>query len=310
VHRDDVEDDCRFDLRPRIGHDLAAGATSRHDLVYHRAPGPAGGLARVNRHPPGCGQGRMVKRLVSAWVWASTGAVALVWLPWMGLVWLVTAPRDPGRYAVGRWFRRAAVTITSLNPFWKFRTTGVEIHDPRRPYVAVANHESFADIFLLSHLPWEMKWMSKDAIFRIPVMGWMMRMAGDVMVRRGDAGSRVRALEEARDRLRKKVSVMIMPEGTRSSGDELLRFHDGAFRLAIETGSPILPIAVAGTRQAIAKGSWLIGRARAIARVLPPVETAGLTLDDVPALREKVRAMISEARAALQRELATELAAA
>lgn len=252
----------------------------------------------------------MVKRLVSAWVWASTGAVALVWLPWMGLVWLVTAPGDPGRYAVGRWFRRAAVTITSLNPFWKFRTTGVEIHDPRRPYVAVANHESFADIFLLSHLPWEMKWMSKDAIFRIPVMGWMMRMAGDVMVRRGDAGSRVRALEEARDRLRKKVSVMIMPEGTRSSGDELLRFHDGAFRLAIETGAPILPIAVAGTRQAIAKGSWLIGRARAIARVLPPVETAGLTLDDVPALREKVRAMIAEARTGLQRELAMELAAA
>jgi 1-acyl-sn-glycerol-3-phosphate acyltransferase len=151
-----------------------------------------------------------------------------------------------------------------------------------------------------------MKWMSKDAIFRIPVMGWMMRMAGDVMVRRGDAGSRMRALEDARDRLRKKVSVMIMPEGTRSGGGELLRFHDGAFRLAIETGAPILPIALAGTRQAIAKGSWLIGRARAIARVLPPVETVGLTLDDVPVLREKVRTMIAEARAALQRELAAD----
>jgi 1-acyl-sn-glycerol-3-phosphate acyltransferase len=236
-------------------------------------------------------------------VWLSSGIVALVWLPWLSLVWLFTAPRDPGRYAVGRWFRRAAVTVTRLNPFWKFRTTGVEVHDPRRPYVAVANHESLADIFLLSHLPWEMKWMSKDAIFRIPVMGWMMRMAGDVMVRRGDPKSRLRALEEARDRLAKRVSVMIMPEGTRSGGGELLRFHDGAFRLAIETGAPILPIALAGTRQAIARGSWLVGRAKAIARVLPPVETAGLTLDDVPALREKVRAMIAEARAALQREL-------
>jgi 1-acyl-sn-glycerol-3-phosphate acyltransferase len=246
----------------------------------------------------------MLKRLVSAWVWVSTGLVALVWLPWLGLVWLFTAARDPGRYSVGRWFRLAAVTVTRLNPFWKFRTTGVEIHDPRRPYVAVANHESFADIFLLSHLPWEMKWMSKDSIFKIPVMGWMMRMAGDVMVIRGDANSRLRALEEARDRLRKHVSVMIMPEGTRSGGGELLKFHDGAFRLAIETGSPILPIALAGTRQAISKGSWLVGRARAIARVLPPVETVGLTLDDVPALREKVRTMIGEARAALQRELA------
>src|SRR3954453_13463502 len=148
---------------------------------------------------------QMLKRLVSAWVWLATALVAVIWLPWLALVWLVTAPGDPGRYAVGRWFRRAAVTIPRLNPFWKFGTTGVEIHDPRRPYVAVANHESIADIFLLSHLPWEMKGMSKDAIFPIPVMGGMMRMAGDVMVTRGDAASRLRALEEARDRLRKKV---------------------------------------------------------------------------------------------------------
>ncbi|HKP74049.1 MAG TPA: lysophospholipid acyltransferase family protein [Longimicrobiaceae bacterium] len=245
----------------------------------------------------------MLNRLVSAWVWLTTGLIALVWLPWLALLWLVTAPRDPGRYTVGRWFRRAAVTITRLNPFWKFRTQGVRIPDPRRPYVAVANHESLADIFLLSHLPWEMKWMSKEAIFRIPIMGWMMRMAGDVMVRRNDPASRMRALEQARDRLRKRVSVMIMPEGTRSESGGLLRFHDGAFRLAIETGAPILPIALAGTRDCIAKGSWLVGHARAIARVLPPVETAGLTLADVPALRDRVRDMIAEARAALIREL-------
>ena len=249
----------------------------------------------------------MLNRLVSAWVWLATALVAILWLPWLALVWALTAARDPGRYAVGRWFRRAAVTVTSLNPFWKFRTSGVSIHDPRRPYVAVANHESLADIFLVSHLPWEMKWMSKDAIFRIPIMGWMMRMAGDVMVRRNDPSSRIRALEEARDRLRKKVSVMSMPEGTRSGGGELLRFHDGAFRLAIETGAPILPIALAGTRHCIRKGSWLVGRARAIARVLPPVETAGLTLADVPALRDRVRDMIADARAALLRELGPDL---
>ena len=245
----------------------------------------------------------MLNRLVSAWVWLSTAIIALLWLPWLGVVWLFTASRDPGRYAVGRWFRRAAVAVTGLNPFWKFTTSGVTIHDPRRPYVAVANHESLADIFLVSHLPWEMKWMSKEAIFRIPVMGWMMRMAGDVMVRRADPASRIKAMEDARDRLRKKVSVMIMPEGTRSGGGELLKFHDGAFRLAIETGSPVLPIALAGTRHCIQKGSWMVGHARAIARVLPPVETVGLTLDDVPELRERVRAMIADARTALLREL-------
>jgi 1-acyl-sn-glycerol-3-phosphate acyltransferase len=245
----------------------------------------------------------MGKRLVSLWVWISGIIIGFLWVPWLGLVWLCTAPWDPGRYVVGRWFRRAAVLVTTLNPLWKFRVTGVRIPDPRRPYVAVANHESFADIFLISHLPWEMKWLSKESIFKIPFMGWMMRMAGDIAVQRGETTSRARALDECRDRLSKGVSVMIMPEGTRSPTGELQKFHDGAFRLAVETGCPILPIVVAGTRGALSKGSWVMNRARAVARVLPPVEVTGLTLDDVPALREKVRAMIGEARATLLREL-------
>lgn len=245
----------------------------------------------------------ILRRIVSIWVWFSGAIVALVWVPWLALVWLATAPRDPGRYTVGRWFRRAAMVVVALNPLWKFRTTGVRIADPRRPYVAVANHESFADIFLISHLPWEMKWLSKEAIFKIPFMGWMMRMAGDIAVRRGDVRSRMQALDDCRDRLRKGVSVMIMPEGTRSATGELQPFRDGAFRLAVELGCPILPIAVAGTRNCIAKGSWLIGRARATARVLDPIETAGLTLDDVPALRDRVRSLIGEARDGLFLEL-------
>lgn len=245
----------------------------------------------------------MSKRLISLWVYLSGAVVALSWVPWMAVVYSLTARRDPGRYTVGRWFRRAAVLVTTLNPLWRFRTTGVRVRDPRRPYVAVANHESMADIFLLSHLPWEMKWLSKEAVFRIPFMGWMMRMAGDIAVRRNDPFSRARALEACRDRLSKGVSVMIMPEGTRSATGEVLRFHDGAFRLAVETGCPILPIAVAGTRAAMAKGSWVMNRATAIAHVLPPVPTDGLTLEDVPALRERVRRMIEETRDALLREL-------
>ncbi|HEX8392832.1 MAG TPA: lysophospholipid acyltransferase family protein [Longimicrobium sp.] len=247
----------------------------------------------------------MKKQLISLWVWLNAAGVVLIWVPWMALVYAFTVPFDPGRYTVGRWFRRAAIAVTSVNPMWKFRTTGFRIRDPRRPYVAVANHESFADIFLISHLPWEMKWLSKESIFKIPMMGWMMRMAGDIAVRRGDVSSRRAALDACRDRLSKRVSVMIMPEGTRSSTGEIQSFHDGAFRLAIETGCPILPIAVAGTRAALNKGSWVMGRANAIARVLEPVETAGMTLDDVAELRDRVRLMIVEARAGLLRELQT-----
>lgn len=248
----------------------------------------------------------MIQRFLSFWTWCLIAVISLFWVVWMALVFAATAWRDPGRYTVGRWFRRAAVASVKVNPLWKFRTSGVVIADPRRPYVAVSNHESFADIFLISHLPWEMKWLSKEAIFKIPIMGWMMRMAGDIAVRRTDRRSRADALEACRDRLRKGVSVMILPEGTRSPDGALLPFHVGAFRLAVDMGLPILPMAVAGTRNAMPKGSLLFNRATAEVRVLEPIETAGMGPGEVAALRDRVRTLIGETRDELLAELAAE----
>jgi 1-acyl-sn-glycerol-3-phosphate acyltransferase len=234
--------------------------------------------------------------VVNAWVWTVTVLTVILGFLYVSVVFLCTAAFDPGRYAAGRAFRQLAVVVTTLNPYWRFTTEGVRISDPRRPYVAVSNHESYADVFLISHLPWEMKWMAKTAIFDIPIMGWMMRMAGDIPVVRGNRDSGARALEACRDRLAKHVSVMIFPEGTRSPTTDMLPFKDGAFRLAIETGTPILPIAVAGTRYAMAKGSFEFRPARARCRVLEPIPTAGLTEADVPALRDQVRSVIEAAR--------------
>lgn len=246
----------------------------------------------------------VTRRVTTVWVWFGTAIITLVLLAWMGVVFLATARRDPGRYKVGRWFRRGAMASVAINPLWKFTTSGFVPSDPRHPYVAVSNHESLADIFLISHLPWEMKWLSKDSIFRIPVMGWLMRMAGDIPVTRSKRSSRAEAIELCRDRLGRKVSVMIFPEGTRSRTSELLPFKDGAFRLAIEAGVPILPMAVAGTRNAMPKGTILFDRARAEVRVLEPIPTEGLSLADLPALRDRVRALIQAERDALVRELA------
>ncbi len=245
-----------------------------------------------------------MKRLSSYLMWGAIGLLTLLWFPLLLVIFAVTAPFDPGRYAVGRWFRRCAKTCARMVPVWDFRIEGVVIDDPRRPYVAVANHESFADIFLISYLPWDMKWLSKEAIFRIPVMGWMMRMAGDIAVRRSDRRSRVGAMEEIHDRLDKKVTVIILPEGTRSPDGTLQRFKNGAFKIAVERELPILPMAVAGTRNAMAKHSGLFNRARAIVRVLEPVETRGLTQRDVPELRERVRDQIKAARDELRAQLA------
>jgi 1-acyl-sn-glycerol-3-phosphate acyltransferase len=242
--------------------------------------------------------------LLNAWAWVETVALVIVGTPLMALVFAATAPFDRGRYVAGRFFRLLGVTSVKLNPLWRFETAGPVLADPRRPYVAVSNHESYADIFLISHLPWEMKWISKETMFKIPLFGWMMQMAGDIQLRRGERSSAVQAMAAARERLARRVSVMIFPEGTRSRDGEMLPFKDGAFRLAIETGAPILPLVVAGTRDAMAKGTFRFQRARARVQVLAAIETAGLTLDDVSALKERVRACMVEARDRLRLEMA------
>ena len=184
--------------------------------------------------------------LLSAWAWIETVALVLVGTPIMLVVFCLTAPFDRGRYISGRLFRLIGVASVKLNPLWRFDTTGHTISDPRRPYVVVSNHESYADIFLISHLPWEMKWMSKEAMFKVPFFGWMMRMAGDIAIVRGEKSSTIKAMTTARALLKAKVSIMMFPEGTRSRGGEMLPFKDGAFKLALEVGAPILPLVVWG----------------------------------------------------------------
>ncbi|MGV3708108.1 MAG: lysophospholipid acyltransferase family protein [Gemmatimonas sp.] len=244
--------------------------------------------------------------LLNLWAWFATVLCLIVGTPIVALIFVFTAPFDRGRYAAGRAFRLVAVTSLKINPLWRFRTRG-RLADPRRPYVVVANHESYADVFLISRFPWEMKWLSKDTMFKIPFMGWMMQMAGDIKLVRGNRDSAADAIVQCRDRLSKNVSIMIFPEGTRSRTPEMLPFKDGAFRLAIEAGAPILPIAVAGTRHAMAKGSFRFQRARALAVHLDPIETKGMSLSDIPVLKERVRGVIDDARHALARELGVKI---
>src|SRR5918994_4861499 len=242
---------------------------------------------------------RLWQSLLSLWAWLVLVVCILLWFPLLIVVLLLTAPFDRGRYLTGYLFRRIGPAMATLNPLWRFRYSGTMPRDPRRPFVVVSNHESFADILLISHLPWEMKWLAKAELFRIPVMGWMMWLAGDIPVKRGFGPSAVEAMERCREVLRRRVSVMIFPEGTRSRTAELLPFKDGAFRLAVEAGVPILPLAVSGTGTALPKHGWRFGRATAEVRVLEPLETAGLTLADVPSLKARVREIIIQTRDSL-----------
>lgn len=223
----------------------------------------------------------------------------LVSLPIEALLYAVTLPFDRSRIVTGKYIRWVGRRIAGCYPPWRLRVEG------RWPaegggFVVVANHQSILDILLLSHVPHEMKWIAKEELFRVPWVGWMLRMSGDIAIRRGERDSGLEALGRAREYLARGVPVMIFAEGTRSRDGKLLPFKSGAFRLAIEAGVPVLPIAVNGTGAGMPKGSPWVRPCTAWARILPPVPTAGLRPEDATKVRDEVRRRIAAELPAMQ----------
>lgn len=202
---------------------------------------------------------------------------------------------DPTFRLPGRWVRRLGKTCWTMMPIWRARIQGqVPADILERPYVVISNHVSSADPLLLSLLPWDMRWVAKEELFHLPVAGWILRLGGDIPLRRG-SGSSVRAMLRAcRETLEAGLPVMLFPEGTRSRDGRLLPFRDGAFELAIQAQVPILPVVLAGTRDCRPKGSLWFGWAQARLEILPPVPTEGLEMSDLPALRDGIQAGMAE----------------
>ncbi|MFQ5746890.1 MAG: lysophospholipid acyltransferase family protein [Gemmatimonadota bacterium] len=239
---------------------------------------------------------RTLDAVLSSFVWIAWTVLVILWTPPVLLLYLLTAWRDPARRISGRAFHSAAAVATWMNPFWRLRVSGRVPPRETHPFVVVCNHESLADPILVGSLPWEMKWLSKAANLRIPFVGWLMRLVGDEGVRRGDPESRAAAYARLREWLRRGVSVIVFPEGTRSETDELLPFRNGAFRLAIETGTPVLPLAISGTRDSIRKGSLVFRRSDISLVILDPIDVQGFGEEAVEELRELARRRIDAAR--------------
>ncbi|MEM6326932.1 MAG: lysophospholipid acyltransferase family protein [Bacteroidota bacterium] len=249
-----------------------------------------------------------MRALQSIYAWTGILLLILIMLPVMGIVRLFD--RSAARSVTGRTFRTMGSWMTYINPVWTISRTGSLPENRRGPYVVVCNHQSNADIPVISRLPWEMKWVGKKSLFQLPVAGWLMRLSDDIPVDRKDPESRAAVVRRAREVIGHGVSVMFMPEGTRSRDARVLRYQDGAFRLAVETGTPVLPLAIDGTSEALPTQGWQFGHADVRLHVFDPVQTADLTVADVPALRERVRQMTVEQIAAWRGVPVTEVDAA
>lgn len=193
--------------------------------------------------------------------------------------------RDP-LLAVAKWAMGVSRSILGL----RVEVEGLEKVEPGRSYVFMANHLSFLDGPLLFYvIPGLVRVILKKSIFRLPVVGPGMRFVGFIPVDRKRASGGKRSIDEAARLMRERgYSFLIFPEGTRSRTGELQPFKRGGFFLALAAGAPIVPVTIKGTFELMPRGR-LFPRPGSIKVIFHrPVEVAGKTPDDIPALVEQV----------------------
>ena len=170
------------------------------------------------------------------------------------------------------------------------RVDGEEHLWSHRPAVFTFNHQSGLDmILMLKLLRRDFTGVAKQEIRHNPVFGPLFQAAGVAFVDRSDTTKAVRALGPALEALRRGQSLIISPEGTRSTTPTLGRFKKGAFRLAMEARVPIVPVVFRNVLDALPKGGVVVRPAVVEAVVLPPVDTSGWTLDDLDVEIHRIR---------------------
>lgn len=144
-----------------------------------------------------------------------------------------------------------------INPGWKFIIEGAQTEKVSEPTIVIANHQSFLDLPLFYMLPWTMKWVAKKSLFKIPILGWIIYMTGQIAIERYSLKS-VKKLDYLVQPIQNGIPGMIFPEGTRTEDGNLKSFKNGAFLMAKRYNFKLLPIVHNGGFEAMPSGSWKI----------------------------------------------------
>jgi 1-acyl-sn-glycerol-3-phosphate acyltransferase len=180
------------------------------------------------------------------------------------------------------------------------KTTGVDL-DVRgsapqegTSVVVASNHQSIYDIpVLFWTVPMQLRIISKASLGNFPFLGWHLRRSGHLLVDRDNPGASV--LKKMQRMVSQHASLIIFPEGTRSRDGRVGRFKGGVFLLAIESGLPIVPVSVSGTRHVMLKGRLMTCPGHVTVTIHPAIDTSGMTREDARALAERTRAIVASA---------------
>lgn len=170
------------------------------------------------------------------------------------------------------------------------KVKGAELLDKNQTYVFVGNHRSMLDIpaFAVA-TKHAFRFLSKEELTKIPLLGYVIKNLY-ITVNRKDKAARIRSMEKMAQSLSDGISVFICPEGTRNTSDKLLLdFHDGAFRLAIQAQVPVAVIVISGSDKLLSPKHQLeLTPGKMTCQWLTPIDTKGMTSNDIVLLREKV----------------------
>ncbi len=245
-------------------------------LGYQAAMGYLGRLSR-----------RVSQLAFSGWV----AVLMLVTGPW---VWLTLAVGPSGPWVnqvVGRWtrlllwFARCRVDVVGLD---RIRDVGQAVF--------VANHASFLDpVLMMAVLPVRVRFAVKARLADYPFLGTGIRKGGHIPLEKGDLSRRIEGASAVLEPLRAGESLFVFPEGTFVSSPGLLPFRLGAFRAAVETGCPIIPIAIRGTRKILPAGTLLLRRGPITVTIGCPIRPDADQWQEIVRLRDDAREVIGRA---------------
>ncbi len=200
----------------------------------------------------------------------------------------------------GDWTLRCArvwARLVLLGGFVRVRREGGERVPRDRPVVFMANHESWLDIpALLATIPVQVRFLAKKSLFAWPFFGWAIASMGFIPVDRENRRTAIRSFEDAASRIRSGRSVLIFPEETRTTTDELLPFQRGGFLIALKAGIPIVPVGLDGPRRCMPKHSYLVRPGRITVRFGDPITTTGHGVTDKGELMDRVRVAMERLR--------------
>jgi 1-acyl-sn-glycerol-3-phosphate acyltransferase len=230
----------------------------------------------------------------SLFVWFIGISFAVITFPVTLIIWLVVLPFDRDREIIHWLLMYESLILSYLIPIWSIKIEGREKAISGATYIIISNHQSLLDILLLNCLRYRYKWISKIELTKVPVIGWYLKMADYIVIDRGNEESKTEMLEKSFTCLKKGISIMIFPEGTRSLNNSIGFFKRGAFQLAMQANVPLLPVLIDGTGGILPKHGLIFGSGHEIKiKVLDPVYPDNFGTDNPEDLAFKLSAFLT-----------------